>query len=633
MHLRRLCAALLALLVAPASASTWTFRGTLEDGNAPAQGTYGFRLRFYDAASGGRELAGPVELGAVSVERGGYSAEVQLPEALASRGSAWLAIEVLDTAGTPVPLPERQLVELATAESGVCWDLTGNAGTTAGTNFVGTTDNQPLVFKTKDQEVGRLLIADPLNNATSVIFGRDNLLTSSINGQGVATISGGRNNSAGALYSVIAGGLGNEVSSNYGTIGGGQDNTVAGEGASLSGGYANTATGSYATVPGGNENLAGGDFSYAAGKNAVVRSKLNDANGTNEPACSVGTCGDEGSFVWSDSTSTALAPYRSTGPNQFMVKAVGGFAINTEPNTSVGAPGAQAAFTVGGLNTSRGTAMFFSPKGPNASHIHFGSQGDWYMRSSTASGKLVLQDTGGNVAIGTGDPASFRLRVVGSLNTASFETSAEAGTAVLGRSFSDTGPGGTGVFGWSSGLGAGVYALNDAGGVTLFLEKSGTTVDGRIIGTSAGASLTNGGVWTNASDRNLKEDFEALDAEWVLARLEELPVASWRYKVEPDAVRHVGPTAQDFRAAFGLGDDERSIGTVDGIGVALAAIKGLDRRQALARAEWDETQQALVRENAALRRANEELSARLSAIENAIGLGRAASVAADGAPQ
>jgi hypothetical protein len=37
----------------------------------------------------------------------------------------------------------------------------------------------------------------------------------------------------------------------------------------------------------------------------------------------------------------------------------------------------------------------------------------------------------------------------------------------------------------------------------------------------------------------------------------------------------MGPMAQDFRAAFGVGEDDRHISTVDAEGVALAAIQGL----------------------------------------------------------
>jgi len=37
----------------------------------------------------------------------------------------------------------------------------------------------------------------------------------------------------------------------------------------------------------------------------------------------------------------------------------------------------------------------------------------------------------------------------------------------------------------------------------------------------------------------------------------------------------MGPMAQDFREAFGLGEDEKHISTVDSEGVALAAIQAL----------------------------------------------------------
>ena len=41
---------------------------------------------------------------------------------------------------------------------------------------------------------------------------------------------------------------------------------------------------------------------------------------------------------------------------------------------------------------------------------------------------------------------------------------------------------------------------------------------------------------------------------------------------------HLGPLAQDFYAAFGVGPDERHIATVDADGVALAAIQGLNQK-------------------------------------------------------
>ena len=75
------------------------------------------------------------------------------------------------------------------------------------------------------------------------------------------------------------------------------------------------------------------------------------------------------------------------------------------------------------------------------------------------------------------------------------------------------------------------------------------------------------------SDRNLKEAFEAVDSRAVLAAVVRLPIERWSYKGE--TARHLGPMAQDFAAAFGLGADDRHIFPLDAAGVALAAIQAL----------------------------------------------------------
>jgi beta-xylosidase len=70
-------------------------------------------------------------------------------------------------------------------------------------------------------------------------------------------------------------------------------------------------------------------------------------------------------------------------------------------------------------------------------------------------------------------------------------------------------------------------------------------------------------------------------------------------------VRHLGPVAQDFHAAFGLGSDDRHIATVDADGVALAAIQGLNRK-----VEAENT--ALKQEIAELKRLVTQLSTKVS---------------------
>lgn len=80
---------------------------------------------------------------------------------------------------------------------------------------------------------------------------------------------------------------------------------------------------------------------------------------------------------------------------------------------------------------------------------------------------------------------------------------------------------------------------------------------------------------TPASDRNLKENFAPVDGREVLERLAAIPIETWNYKSDHPSVRHMGPMAQDFSRAFGLGEDDKRIHTVDSAGVALAAVQAL----------------------------------------------------------
>jgi len=112
--------------------------------------------------------------------------------------------------------------------------------------------------------------------------------------------------------------------------------------------------------------------------------------------------------------------------------------------------------------------------------------------------------------------------------------------------------------------------LGDAGPVTFPI--------GSYLATGTGAYLTNTGVWMSVSDRDRKEGFAPLDGASILDRVAEMPITEWRYKDDPSGARHIGPVAQDFHDAFGLGNDERALAATDLAGVALAAIQELERR-------------------------------------------------------
>jgi hypothetical protein len=100
---------------------------------------------------------------------------------------------------------------------------------------------------------------------------------------------------------------------------------------------------------------------------------------------------------------------------------------------------------------------------------------------------------------------------------------------------------------------------------------------GIVLGTN-GNTLTVSALPGVPSDRNLKTGFAPVQPDEILARLAALPIKSWRYTNELAGVHHLGPMAQDFQAAFGLGTDNRMIYFVDEEGVALAAIQGLNQK-------------------------------------------------------
>ena len=75
-------------------------------------------------------------------------------------------------------------------------------------------------------------------------------------------------------------------------------------------------------------------------------------------------------------------------------------------------------------------------------------------------------------------------------------------------------------------------------------------------------------------ERVAEAEARPISGHELLERLAALPVATWRYHWEPPEVRHLGPMSQDFRAAFGLGSDERRIDMVDANGVLTVAPPG-----------------------------------------------------------
>jgi hypothetical protein len=95
----------------------------------------------------------------------------------------------------------------------------------------------------------------------------------------------------------------------------------------------------------------------------------------------------------------------------------------------------------------------------------------------------------------------------------------------------------------------------------------------------------------------VKAGFTPVETDAVLDGVVSLPLTKWHYAFEPSEVQHIGPMAQDFKAAFGVGTDDKQIFTIDADGVSFAAIQALSRKlDSLSAA-----QRTLERENADLR--------------------------------
>lgn len=198
---------------APAAVGTaFTYQGYLSDGGSPANGSYDFRFRLYNAPSGGAQVAGTLTKEDVAVQAGyltvmldfgssafggemrwlevgvrpGSSSDAYtalnprqalspVPYALYASSSPWTGLAGVpagfsdnvddDTLG-PLACGSGQNVEWNrgawvcgsddVSAGGVAWSLSGNSDTSPGADFIGTIDNQPFAIRAGNIEAMRV---------------------------------------------------------------------------------------------------------------------------------------------------------------------------------------------------------------------------------------------------------------------------------------------------------------------------------------------------------------------------------------------------------------------------------------------------------------------------------------------
>ncbi len=335
-------------------------------------------------------------------------------------------------------------------------------------------------------------------------------------------------------------------------VAGGGNNSASGSYATVGGGYGNASLGSRATVGGGQENSAPGDFATVSG------GRYNSASG-------FATVVSGASNVASGSYST-IGGGREHSTSDFAtisggVSNTGGLAAAVGGGYSNDAVGSFAA--IGGGLTNR--AYSYATVGGGAYNR---ADGDY---SAVPGGQL-------NTALGSFSFAGGRRSKAN-----------QDGAFVWGDSNNVDKTSST----------ADQFNVYASGGTRIFSNSAATT--GVLL--AAG-----GGSWTSVSDRDAKENITPVDPQEILNRLAGIPVSTWNYKEQDDGIRHMGPMAQDFYAAFGLGLGDKTIDTIDPDGVALAAIQGLnqklaerDRELAELRAESDARIASQAKEMAQLR--------------------------------
>ena len=345
-----------------------------------------------------------------------------------------------------------------------------------------------------------------------------------------ARLNIGTNNTLTGIYSTVGGGQNNTVSNGYVTIAGGYLNIVSGYATSVGGGYHNTASGNNAMIGGGEQNNASGWYAVVGGGYRCTASGV---------GAFVGGGGYDGSTWGSNVASGAAA-------------VVGGGNFNT-------ASGKAATVGGGSGNCANSTNATVAGGLENTASIDVATVGGGC--GNTASGLVATVGGGfGNLA------SAYCATVAGGYSNAASGDCSFAGGRQAKASLD-------GAFVWADCTGGDFVAtaynqvsFRASGGVRFF-SNAGTT-----LGAQLAANATS---WTTLSDRQAKSNIETIDTRAVLAALVALPVTRWSYKDDPCQRRYIGPMAQDFHAAFGLGDDDKRINTLDTDGVTLAAIQGL----------------------------------------------------------
>lgn len=542
-------------------------------------------------------------------------------------------------------------IEIGSSVSANTWLLNGNSGTNPATQFIGTTDAKPLLFRVNNIAAGQIQVSnantgfglrtlagttgnyntavgsealrDNTTGNTNSAFGNEALILNTTGGGNTAIGESTLNNNTIGNYNTAVGSASmyQSTTGSYNSAVGvtalmlnssGSYNTAVGFDALRDNGASNYNTGiGYSALRGnssGNANTATGYGSLQSN----TTGSTNTANGYQ--ALYSNTSGFQNSAIgyqtlYSNSTgidNTATghqALYSNTTGTLNTASGYRSLYANTTGIDNAGhGLGTLAANTTGSYNTANGaTSLIQNVSGSYNTASGFESLYSNNESYNTAFGYRALRNTTtsqGNTAIGYNAGTSH--------NNGYYNVFVGANTDVSGDDFYNCIAIGQGVvctdvnmaiIGNSATTKWGFGAIP---GVGHALQVGSTSSNGN------GAYLTSGGTWTNASSILFKEDFSELDTKEVLNKISALNISRWRYK-ETDEY-HIGPVAEEFHALFNVGSDEQHLSTIDPSGVALAGIQELTKTV-------QEQKIVIEKQNDELKKLKEQVDALTKALE------------------
>lgn len=428
--------------------------------------------------------------------------------------------------------------------------------------------------------------------------------------EGSVIVGGGASGTANSIglnsdYSFIGSGSGNNIWGGGNFIGAGYQNNISGGGNFIGGGFQNRNYGDTSFIGGGFQNMISSNASYATiaggfinnisriAYQATIAGGKENSIGVEAYSSFIG--GGEYNMIFDNAFSATISGGSGNGINDHSYDST----IGGGHNNVIGISSQNSTIGGGSGNRIANSSPYATIAGGSANEIELNSGnsvigGGQNNRISSNSTYAVIPGGGLNT-VGTNASTAF---------AAGFQAKANHyGSFVWGDQSEHE----------VASTNANSVTFRASGGMRFFSSTNTTSP-------APGVYLArNSSSWSTTSDRNAKKDFAPVDGVAVLEALLNVPVQRWHYNWEQtSATPHIGPMAQDFKAAFYPGRDDKSITTLEFDGVALAAIQGLNQKVADGSQKSQARIQKLEVENSELRKNNAALEQRLSALEKLI---------------